>query len=166
MKGIFEKSRRELNGTRLLVHAGNCRQLFAVFRRFFVVSRFFPRKFQSLVFAVFRCFFAVFRFFLREPLSAYHWAPSQRDISRISCGHDHHGTAGKHGPLVRTSAIFGADVHDPKVYRNILFPNFKSVQVIISGLSQVFWRESITSLSFGWFRAPDESAPWMGKIAR
>ena len=47
---------RELNGTRLMVHAGNCRQSFAVFRCFFAVFRFFPRKFQSLGRAVFRRF--------------------------------------------------------------------------------------------------------------
>ena len=34
------KNERELNGARLMVHAGDCRQFFAVFHCFFAVSRF------------------------------------------------------------------------------------------------------------------------------
>ena len=71
---------RELNGTRLMVHAGNCRQFFAVFRCFFAVFRLFleipelgERRFSQF-FAVFHCFcsFSLFplRAIKRVPLSA------------------------------------------------------------------------------------------------
>ena len=70
-------SQRELNGTRLMVHAGNCRQFFAVFRCFLLFFA-LPRKFQSLGRAVFRSFaqfFAVFCCFSLFPARAITHVP-------------------------------------------------------------------------------------------
>ena len=65
-------NQRELNGTRLMVHAGNCWQFFAVFCRFSL----FPGKSQSLGSAAFRSFLQFFTVFLQFPLfsCASHWA--------------------------------------------------------------------------------------------
>ena len=80
---VAEDDQKELNGTRLMVQAGNffavffC-SFFCSFSLFFAVFRFSlgnSRVWGAQFFAVFcsfSLFFAVFRFFVREPMSTYH----------------------------------------------------------------------------------------------
>ena len=75
---LSDSPRRELNGTRLVVHAGNC---WRVFRLLLGNSSVWGAQF----FRKFLLVFAVFRFFLHVPLIAYQQATSQAPYPAL-CG--------------------------------------------------------------------------------
>ena len=79
-----DEFQREPNGTQLMVRAGNCWQVFAVFFRYLsFVARTIPSLgsafFKNQLFAVFGWLFCFYRFILRVPLSCKRLCTSCRE---------------------------------------------------------------------------------------